>query len=253
MSVTIGIGDPVRLLREKWETPQALAEELYAMFTAKSSPVFNAPLTIRAPEGKPAIRIERVQEGDTFVEGDRAAIAKNAVSTSTATPGRRQAPRPQETIRQVQQPFTEPESFRNTSTAQRASTSQLSPQPTAPLIEAVGTPITFGGDGPVEFTRPPVIVSPQTGRREEVVSAAKAYQATAPNELIPPPTGVIVSGEGNQYLVALYPGGPNAPTSGSVNVIFPQLASDEILDPGTIVWDVRKYGRDYFGCVPVWM
>ena len=70
MSNLIGINSPVRLLREQWGSPKELAEELYAMFTAKGPAEMRDTLTIRVPEGRPALEIERQQDGDTFVTRD---------------------------------------------------------------------------------------------------------------------------------------------------------------------------------------
>ncbi len=64
MSNLLGIDTPARLLRQAWGSPTELAEELYAMFTAKGPAEVHDTLTIRVPEGKPALRIERSQAGD---------------------------------------------------------------------------------------------------------------------------------------------------------------------------------------------
>ena len=88
----IGVNSPVRLLREKWSNPVDLAQELYAMFTAKGPAELHDTLTIKVPAGKTALRIEQVDNSVSDTHISHGGISKNSVSTAPSVPGRRQPP-----------------------------------------------------------------------------------------------------------------------------------------------------------------
>lgn len=60
----------VRLLRTHWRNPTALAQELYAMFTAQDAATQDAPLTIANPDGStaPYLQLPNYTPGNSLIQ-----------------------------------------------------------------------------------------------------------------------------------------------------------------------------------------
>ena len=256
MSNLLGIDTPARLLRQQWGSPTELAEELYAMFTAKGPAEVHDTLTIRVPEGKPALRIERSQAGDVnTTEFHHGGITKGRPAPAS-TPRARDP-------RFGGSPETDP---RRHITGLLDSEGQAAiregrprnPAPTprtfqdVPLVEIDGG-VSFTGHTPVEFSTPPILVNAKTGRREDLADAvARKVRPGQPDDQ-KPLFGKVVSGSGAEYVVDLFPNGPGKETTGAVSVRVPYIADDETIDPGTWLTGIMKFDDGYWVQPPVWM
>jgi hypothetical protein len=58
----------IRLLRTKWASPMALAEEIYAIFNSDTGTTINGPVTINNPTNQPAITINNGGLGDVALQ-----------------------------------------------------------------------------------------------------------------------------------------------------------------------------------------
>jgi hypothetical protein len=264
----IGINSPIRLLRENWSNPASLAQELYAMFTAKGPVELDDTLTIRVPENKTALKVERQQGGDTYDFGQANSVTKQQVAADlgrigqAATPTKRQRPQDQ---RRTTAPL--PADQQRVVGPGPAASDQPAPpwrKPSAPLIEVAGS-VAFTGKEPVSFSVPPTIANPETGLQQSLarftadqVTAAQAASSTAPiymgqvvdyNE---PATG---SDPNSAYTfqVQLYKNGPGGTAGSTVTVIVPQLAAGEIIPNGTWIAPIFYFGAKYYCQVPVWL
>lgn len=258
MSNLIGVNSPIRLLREQWGSPKELAEELYAMFTARGPAEIHDTLTIRVPQGRPALRIERQQDGDTFVTEIRhGAISKASVATAPNVPGRRAAPRPGDDARRPGTAGYDPGPARRQGERQRpASEAGGRPVAESPLVEIDG-PVKFSGPAPVQFSQPPVFVNEQgfaTDLASEVARRSGLQPdfsggSTGTGNLM----GVVQDGRGDTYEVLLYPNGPGSRAGDTVTVKIPQIAPDEVIEPGTWLSAIGKYKDGYWCQPPVWL
>lgn len=260
MSGFINGNSPLRLLREKWDSASALAQELYAMTQSKGPVELNNTLTIRVPENTPALKIERQQAGDTFDLGQRnsltkqqiAAAARNQVETNAGGPRGRtveprrvaagvvgEGPRPQQAPTQLD----------------ATPTTKFRQRP--PLIE-VGGGVSFTGNDPVTFSRSPVIPDPQTGLPTDVATLATraATNAVAASAAAQTFMGKVVGPDpetDGTFLVALYKTGPAGSASSPVKVVIPQLAAKEVIPKDTWIAPIYKFGAKYYCQVPVWL
>jgi hypothetical protein len=220
------------------------------MFTAKEGPVVNGPITVRVPPNQPAIRVQHINEGDTF-EVVKKTTANTTTTTPTAAAQARRQTGPAETASKfsLAAALSPTRPIPSGTTASSAET----PKPTlAPTIEVVNGPVTFGPTQPVEFQAPPVFVGPNGQRRPIGEALPVTLAKPASSNLIVPPVGTILGGFGQVYEVQLQNNGPLADPSGSISVTFTMLAANEILDPGTLIWDIRQYQGIYYGFVPTW-
>lgn len=252
MSGIIGVSAPARLLREEWDSPRQLAEELYAMFTAKGPVEIDSTVTIRVPEGQPALRIERVREGDTNNTAFQHGIVKNAA-----------APAPVPTRRAARfNPDTDPRRHITGLNDAEGQAAIREGRPTprtpargwveTPIVEIAG-PVSFTGDSPVRFSQAPVMSNPRTGRQEDLADVvANRVQASA-TSVDKPAFGKVVSGTGAEYIVNLFPNGPGKETTGAVSVRIPFIADTEAIEPGTWLTGIQKFDDGYWCQPPVWM
>lgn len=87
----------------------------------------------------------------------------------------------------------------------------------APIVEVVG-PAFFGGELPVQFTRPPVVYNPKTKNYEPILDRDDTESLTAiPRgaHLTWGTLGKVVSGTGETWRVTIYPDGPPATGTGA--------------------------------------
>jgi hypothetical protein len=263
----------IRLMRENWRTPRALAEELYAIFSAKEPVELEDTLTIRVPEGRPALRVARREE----------------------RPDDRPAPTPRPPARQRPEGPTQGPGVRTTNRVTDDGAPQPRPQPTAdpymprrrtaeprregagrpgqqerpasaPLIEIDG-PVSFAGREPVRFETPPVFVDRATGNEttieklvEESLASRLALLGFGSDARLV--AARIIEGTSNarDYWAEIYENGPDEPPlldQGGRPQVLPlriiYLHEQARLLPGTVVFPVTRGKEFYVGQVPVWM
>ncbi len=264
----IGVNSPLRLLRENWSNPTALAQELYAMFTAKGPVELDDTLTIRVPENKTVLKIERQEAGDTYDFGQANTVTKQQVAADLSRIGQPATPTPRR---------QRPQDARKAASQAPADERRPSPPPiaptdsptrpwrkaTTPLIEIDG-PVKFSGKDPVSFEIPPTIASPETGAPISLIdfTAGQVLAATAgPSTATPTYIGQVSgtnppdpgSTAANTFQVQLYPSGPGGAPGSTVTVIVPQLAPGEVIPNGTWIAPIFKFGAKYYCQVPVWL
>ena len=250
--------NPGRLLRERWPSAEALSLELFAMFNAKGESQLDDTLTIRVPEGKPALRIERDRSTSPPAPEVRiGGVTKNSVSTTPGTPGRRLRPvdvpdlaRPTSGI------IADPASPR---LGDRRDPPALSPpqRRSSPLVEIDGG-VAFTGAEPVQFSQMPVFVNPRTGEPSDFADELRRRERLRPNfgggePGASPLMGVVLDGQGDTYTVTIYPDGPSGAAGKSVTVKVPQIADSEVIPAGTWLSAIVKYKDGYWCQPPVWI
>jgi hypothetical protein len=262
----IGVNSPVRLLREQWQSPTALAQELYAMFTAKGPKEINDTLTIRVGAGQPALRIIR-DEGDTTInEGPthNFGVSRESTATARATPGRKPRPRPTDDgQRSRRQPFGD-------DAATRAN------RPDRPSSETPGASAAYESpavefDAPTRFSQPvymdrpifggePLFVDQATGRvrtfREAVRQQGLDNSDLQPNFTDPGTAayfGVVQDGTGSEWLVTLFQTGASGTAGNTVTVEIPYIDDSETAPMGVTVGPIFLISGTYFYQPPVWL
>ncbi len=278
MDPLIGINAPVRLLREQWQTPTALAQELYAMFTARGPKEINDTLTIRVPAGQPALRI--IQEGgDTIVnEGPthNFGVTKNSTSTATAVPGTRPRPRPQDDGARRTPGFADDSEGRRPSPSGYGGPRERS----APSEYATAPSVSF--DAPTRFTapavfdraffaRPPMILDARkrvpVSLDQYVRDALARTEATFGGGDSTPAVfgdvqdnGLDNGNVGQPWVVALRTdpltppdfSDPNNPPQ-IVQVYIPYIAETEAAPVGAAIGPILQIGGKYIYQPPVWL
>jgi hypothetical protein len=262
----LGINSPVRLLREQWQSPIDLAQELYAMFTAKGPKEINDTLTIRVGAGQPALRIVR-DDGDTIInEGPthNFGVSKDATPTATAVPGRRPRPKLKD---DSQRPFRQP--FGDGSTP-RAPRPEQATSEFAEAAAAYATPaVEF--DAPTRFSRPvimdrpifgaePLFVDQATGRVrtfEEAVQEKQRSHKFQPqlgsSSGTPAYFGTVQSGNGGEWIVTLFESGASGSTGSTVTVTIPYIDESETAPVGVTVGPIFLISSEYIYQPPVWL
>lgn len=253
MSGLIGVNAPVRLLREQWGSATDLAQELYAMFTATGPTEIRDTVTIRVPNGRPALRIERSAEGDTLNSQTSHSITKAGAAPTPAVQARRPPASSSTDARRTAPGFAdEPASatFRSSPRTQTAPSRSFSE---TPLVEIDGS-VSFTGHTPVQFSEAPILVNPRTGQSESLVDAVARRVPSTPDTTPRPMFGVVASGEGDTYLVDLYGQGPGGGvTLKNATVKIPQIDPSEKIDAGTWLSGIQKFGDGYWVQPPVWV
>lgn len=250
MADPIGVNSPVRLLREDWKTPRALAEELYAMFTAKEGPVVNGPITIRVPQGQEPIQVQRVEAGDTFQTINKRPSTLSSPTPTSAPAVQARRPAAADTSSARSSAASIPLVSRSQAPEASPDDSSLFAQQTLEFEAGIAS-TTTSGPSPIQFSAPaPVSPVIPSARQEPVVEQLKPRQPDS--NLVVPPVGTIVSGFGQTYQVQLQNNGPIADPSGLITVTFTMLDEEEIIDAGTLIWDIRQYAGIYYGFIPTW-
>lgn len=244
----IGVNSPVRLLREKWSNPVDLAQELYAMFTAKGPAELHDTLTIKVPQGKTALRIEQVDNSVSTTEISHGGVSKNSVSTAPSVVGRRQPPQPTPQ-RAAVGPADAGTSFTPSSPSSTPASSQAASRRESPLVEVAGS-VAFTGNTPIQFNQPPMVVNPRTGRQDQLATV---------NQIPPPPPapltpifGIVTEGKGDTYQVQFYPSGFTGQGAGIYTVTIPDIDPDETIPAGTKMFPIWLVLGVYTYQPPVW-
>jgi hypothetical protein len=262
----IGVNSPVRLLREQWKDPTALAQELYAMFTAKGPREINDTLTIRVGAGQPALRIIR-DEGDTIInEGPthNFGVTKDSTPTSTAVPGRRPRPRPTD---DAQRPRSQP--FGDDTTIRANPSDRPSSETPAASAAYEGPAVEF--DAPTRFSQPvymaqpifggePLFVDQTTGRVRSFREAVR-QQGLDNSDLSPNFSdsgtaayfGVVQSGQGSQWVVTLFQSGASGTAGDTVDVEIPFIDDSETAPVNATIGPIFLIGGTYIYQPPVWL
>ena len=247
----VGVNSPVRLLREKWSSPVDLAQELYAMFTAKGPAEIHDTLTIKVPAGKTALRIEQVDNSTSETSFTHGGISKNSVSTAPSVPGRRVPPPTPQPTRVRNGPESPSTSF---SSSQGSSSSPSTHSPSrreAPLVEIDGS-VAFTGKAPIQFSQPPIVVNPTTGREERLATADQVQQSSA-SASGTPRFGIVTEGTGDTYQVQFYSAGFTGGGAGIYSVKIPDIDPNETIPAGTKLFPIWLVSGVYYYQPPVWM
>ena len=249
----VGVNSPVRLLREKWASPVELAQELYAMFTAKGPTELQDTLTIKVPQGRTALRIEQ-SEGDTsHLSITHGGIAKNSVSTAPSVPGRRQPPTREESSRRPDSGAPAPATSLQPTplSGSSASSPGRRVQAESPGVE-IGVPVKFSTRSPVSFSQPPVVTNPVTGQRDEVMTKSQTRRDDVTTYT--PIFGIVQEGTGDTYQVQFFPSGFDGPgTSTNYAVKVPSVNADQQIPAGTKLFPIWLFQGVYYHQPPVWL
>ena len=246
----IGVISPVRLLREKWSNPVDLAQELYAMFTAKGPAELHDTLTIKVPAGKTALRIEQVDNSITETHISHSGIAKNSVSTAPSVPGRRVPPPSPLPTRIRNGPEASLTSFSPSQGSPSSPSVQPSSRREAPLVEIAGS-VAFTGKAPIQFSQPPIVVNPRTGREERLATTDQISQPAAASSV--PYLGIVTEGTGDTYRVQFYSAGFAGSGTGIYTVKIPNIDPNETIPAGTKLFPIWLVSGVYYHQPPVWM
>jgi hypothetical protein len=265
----LGINAPVRLLREQWQSPTALAQELYAMFTQKGPREIHDTLTIRVGAGQPALRIIQQDSETTINEGatHNFGVTKGETSTAPAVPGRKPRPRPQDEPARRRGGFSEDDTPSRPRRPDDApgGTVAASSLTSSPAVE-FDVPTRFSGpavfDKPI-FTAPPLFVNPNTGQSrtlEDLVAESlghkrnpKMDRSIAGSQGTAAYFGVVQDGIGSTWSVTLFDD-PGAQTPGdTVSVSIPYIDEGEAAPVGVTVGPIFLIGGSYYYQPPVWL
>jgi hypothetical protein len=264
----IGINSPNRLLREQWKTPTDLAQELYAMLTAKGPREIHDTLTIRVPQGTPAIRVIR-QDGDTSISETTHNFGVNKSSPGgpgNAFPaGRRPRPEPDQARRR---------DFGGQDYASRPRPGEPEPSPDLSSVNPFGTPdlefdASAGFSGPVTFNRAvfreePLFLDSTTGRFRTLKQIAEEITPLQPNwggsGNAKVYGAIALPGQiGGSVQCNLYSGGWDKPLTDSttgqaqvVTVVIPQIDPNEPIPDGMTFFPVIVFGGRYVAQPAVW-
>ena len=264
----LGINSPNRLLREQWKTPVDLAQELYAMFTAKGPREIRDTLTIRVPEGRPALRVVR-EPGDTIInEGGHSFAVNKAAPTGPgrAFPvGRRNRPEIEPIRRREPAPSEDSARARGEDAAPRGESASFR-FPTSPDVEFEAS---AGFAGPVTFERTffkhePLFLDRATGRArslDELIeqSRGKPFLSGGADAAV---YGAVVADEfqvGAEVRCHLFAKDWDTPVLDPATkqpivatVKIPSIAADEQIPKGMSFFPVLKFGGEYWTQPAVW-
>jgi hypothetical protein len=263
-----GVSEPVRLLKENWKDPTKLAQELYAMFTARTPVVHEGPVTIKVRAGETALRIVQGDRDDAdFGATDLGRPAAQPAIRRAAEEGRRPGdrpifePEPAEPRRRAR--WSEPESLRRGAgePAEPVSDPETGAY-AAPALEIDG-PVRFKGPPP-QFESSPMIWNPQARRyMPPQWQWPEMPDAPKPDEVGGGGAGtfsgkVVQQAETNkEYYVMLYPSGPNVepgPNDTPVKVHIYELNENEEFRPGEWLHGIVNYGEQGYWCQPpIWI
>ena len=246
----IGVNSPVRLLREKWSNPVDLAQELYAMFTAKGPAELHDTLTIKVPAGKTALRIEQVDNSTSETHISHGGIAKNSISTAPSVPGRRSPPPTPQSTRIRNGPETSSTSCSPTQNSSSPPAIQGPFRREVPLVEIAGS-VAFTGKAPIQFSQPPIVVNPRTGREERLATTDQISQPTTASSV--PYFGIVTEGTGDTYRVQFYSAGFVGSGTGIYTVKIPNIDPNETIPAGTKLFPIWLVSGVYYHQPPVWM
>ena len=247
----VGVNSPVRLLREKWSSPVDLAQELYAMFTAKGPAEIHDTLTIKVPAGKTALKIEQVDNSTSETSFTHGGISKSSVSTAPSVPGRRVPPPTPQPTRIRNGPESPSTTFSSSQGSQSSPSAHSPSRREAPLVE-IGGSVAFTGKAPIQFSQPPIVVNPTTGREERLATADQVQQSSA-SASGTPRFGIVTEGTGDTYQVQFYSAGFTGGGAGIYTVKIPDIDPSETIPAGTKLFPIWLVSGVYYYQPPVWM
>ena len=112
--------------------------------------------------------------------------------------------------------------------------------------------MAFTGKAPIQFSQPPIVVNPTTGREERLATADQVQQSSA-SASGTPRFGIVTEGTGDTYQVQFYSAGFTGGGAGIYTVKIPDIDPSETIPAGTKLFPIWLVSGVYYYQPPVWM